>query len=140
MITDFIMALYQGNPVATLALALAVSGILIKGVTYLRRKQRIHQAYAQFLLLVLGLLLALELWPRALEGIVTPPYYSPDYMQTVYNVLNVLFGVMVILLSISLFVAGVSSRCFQFLARLWHRLNRKYEERLGYTGYETIDY
>ena len=140
MITDFIMSLYQGNPVATLALALAVSGILIKGVTYLKRKQWVHEAYAQFLLLALGTLLALELGPRVLEGIVPPPYYAPYYMQTAYKVLNVLIGSMVILLSFALFVAGVSDRYFQLLACLWHRFNRKYEERLGDTGYETIDY
>ena len=140
MVTDFVISLYQGNPVATLALALAVSGILIKGVTYLQRKQRIHKAHAQFLLLGLGTLLALELWPRVWEGIVPPPYYSPNYMQTAYKVLNVLIGGMVILLSFALLVAGVSDRWFQLLACLWHKFSRKYEERLGYTGYETIDY
>ena len=43
-------------------------------------------------------------------------------------------------IGLAMVAAGISTRAYHALSRLWRRLNRRYEEKLGYTGFETIDY
>ena len=137
----WLIPLIMENPVAAAAIGFPTLALLSKIAGHYRRKRRVSQSEVQLFWLLLGALL-LVMIPWSVVGTsrpLPPSVHPPDATEmAMVAFMAALFGI----IGLAMVAAGISTHAYHALSRLcrWLNRKRKYEEKLGSTGFEPMDY
>ena len=138
MVSDWIAPYFEADPIAVLALLVAVISLSFLLLTHLYRQKRRENFY-RVLFIIVGTLLLVEGIPDLMEVKAAPRRFEYAWHETVYAVLFWLAVIAAGVASAGSYILALSTRLIQRFDRSVRTLHQDYRES-DYTWYEPIDY